>query len=70
MSNKTKYYAYHNSKVNRMLNELKDYTTMAFDEAIELNPEEFYKWCKANPCNKVANKYLIKEIKGELDEND
>ena len=23
MSNKTKYYAYHNSKVNRMLNELK-----------------------------------------------
>jgi len=50
------------------MNDEKDYKSMSFDEAVELDPPEFYKWCVANPCNAIADKYLLKEIKGDLDE--
>jgi len=51
------------------MNDEKDYKNMAFDEAIELNPPEFYEWCKANPCFETTNNKLSKEIKGNSDED-
>jgi hypothetical protein len=52
------------------MNELKDYTTMSFDEALTLSSDEFDKWCKANPIKlNDAKKAIAGEVKGDLDES-
>lgn len=49
---------------------IKDYTTMAFAEALTLTNEEFEEWCKLNPIKlKNAKEEMAGEVKGELDES-
>jgi hypothetical protein len=48
----------------------KDYKSMTYDEALELNQTEFSSWCKAHPVEISKKvKEMIKEVKGDIDES-
>ena len=48
----------------------KDYKSMTYDEALELNQTEFSSWCKAHRVEISKKvKEMIKEVKGDIDES-